>query len=197
MGLVSSGGNNAEAQNVGHNVDGFTGAFHPIVGQPVGGQALGVKRPETGLVSEQRPAGHGHATGEQNFHGGIEPKNRDAGRAQKLGAAGLRVGAPTQGQDGSLFKLGSAPERRAKLARFELAEEWLAKALEDLRDGEAGSFFDALVEVDKAPRELAREERTNGGIAGTHEAGERKNRHARRGAARSRRSCHTNEARKA
>src|SRR6266702_6419783 len=125
MGLVSSRSNNAEAQDLRHNFGGLTGAFHPMVGKLVGGQALGVKRAETGLVSEQRPAGHGQATGEQNLDGGIEPKNGDTGRAQKLGATGLCVGASTQGQNGSLVELGSAAERRAKLFGFELAEEWL------------------------------------------------------------------------
>src|SRR5947207_3902125 len=79
MGLVSSRSNNAEAQDLRHNFGGFTGAFHPMVGKLVGGQALGVKRAETGLVSEQRPAGHGQAPGEQNLDGGIEPKNGDTG----------------------------------------------------------------------------------------------------------------------
>src|SRR6266576_3285452 len=180
MGLVSSRSNNAEAQDLRHNFGGFTGAFHPMVGKLVGGQALGVKRAETGLVSEQRPAGHGQAPGEQNLDGGIEPKNGDTGRAQKLGAAGLRVGAATERQDRSLLKLASAADCRAKLVRFELAEECLAEA---------------LVEIDKAPRELPREERTNGSLAGTHEAGERNNRHARSKAARSRCSCHAKEAR--
>src|SRR5205807_341275 len=124
MGLVSSRSNNAEAQDLRHNFGGFTGAFHPMVGKLVGGQALGVKR-----------------------------------------------------------------------VRLELAEECLAEALEDLRDGEAARLFDALVEIDKAPRELPREERTNGSLAGTHEAGERNNRHARSKAARSRCSCHAKEAR--
>src|SRR6266566_3525627 len=178
MGLVSSRSNNAEAQDLRHNFGGFTGAFHPMVGKLVGGQALGVKRAVTGLVSEQRPAGHGQAPGEQN-----------------LGAAGLRVGAATERQDRSLLKLASAADCRAKLVRFELAEECLAEALEDLRDGEAARLFDALVEIDKAPRELPREERTNGSLAGTHEAGERNNRHARSKAARSRCSCHAKEAR--
>jgi hypothetical protein len=195
MGLVSSRSNNAEAQDLRHNFGGFTGAFHPMVGKLVGGQALGVKRAETGLVSEQRPAGHGQAPGEQNLDGGIEPKNGDTGRAQKLGAAGLRVGAATERQDRSLLKLASAADCRAKLVRFELAEECLAEALEDLRDGEAARLFDALVEIDKAPRELPREERTNGSLAGTHEAGERNNRHAGSKAARSRCSCHAKEAR--
>src|SRR5213080_3557584 len=188
MGLVSSRSNNAEAQDLRHNFGGFTGAFHPMVGKLVGGQALGVKRAETGLVSEQRPAGHGQAPGEQNLDG-------DIGRAQKLWAAGLRVGAATERQDRSLLKLASAADCRAKLVRFELAEECLAEALEDLRDGEAARLFDALVEIDKAPRELPREERTNGSLAGTHEAGERNNRHARSKAARSRCSCHAKEAR--
>src|SRR6266566_9550250 len=53
MGLVSSRSNNAEAQDLRHNFGGFTGAFHPMVGKLVGWQALGVKRAETGLVSEQ------------------------------------------------------------------------------------------------------------------------------------------------
>src|SRR2546429_2689951 len=69
-------------------------------------------------------------------------------RAQKLGAAGLRVGAATERQDRSLLKLASAADCRAKLVRFELAEECLAEALEDLRDGEAARLFDALVEIE-------------------------------------------------
>src|SRR5207245_9036896 len=116
---------------------------------------------------------HGQAPGEQNLDGGIEPKNGDTDRAQKLGAAGLRVGAATERQDRSLLKLASAADCRAKLVRFELAEECLAEALEDLRDGEAARLFDALVEIDKAPSELPGEERTNGSVAGRHDSGAR------------------------
>src|SRR5207249_2644763 len=37
--------------------------------------------------------------------------------------------------------------------------------------GAAGGSFDALIEIDKAPSELASEERANGGLAGTHKTG--------------------------
>src|SRR5207244_13063906 len=44
--------------------------------------------------------------------------------------------------------------------------------LEKFGDAEVGRFFDAVVQVDKAPCKLAREKRADGGLAGAHEAGE-------------------------
>ena len=179
MRLVSTRSNNAETQNLGDNLGRFSGAVNTIASKLVGGQALSVEGAEAGLVTEQRTPSHGHAAGKQNFDGGIQPKDRNASSAEKLGAAGLRVSSATERKNGSLFEFGSAAERGAELVGFELAEIGLPQAFENLRDGEAGRFLDAVVEIDKTPGKLARQERANGGLTGTHEAGEAKNRHTR------------------
>src|SRR4029077_13631805 len=72
----------------------------------------------------------------------------------------------------------------------------LAEAFEDLRDGKARRFFDAVIKIDEAPGKLAREERTNGSFAGAHESGQAKNRVAGLWPARKRCCCHAVDARK-
>src|SRR5215472_15859436 len=115
---------------------------------------------------------------------------------QKLGASRLRVGSPAKSEYGSLLQLGGAAQGGTKLVGFNLAEIRFTQALENLRDRDAGGFFDAIVEVHKTPGELACEEGANSGFTGTHESGETENRHTRK-AARRRCSCHAKEARRA
>ena len=97
MGLVASGGNNAQAQDLGDDFGGLVRTVHPIVGKLVGRETLRVKRAKTGFVAKQRAAGHGHATRKENLDGGIEPKNGNTGSAQKIRASWLRVGPATEG----------------------------------------------------------------------------------------------------
>src|SRR5215469_3384323 len=184
MGLVSCRSNNAETQNLGDNFAGLARAVHAIIGKQVGRHALGVERAEAGFVEKEGAASHGHAAGEQNFDWGIEPEDRDSSRPQKFGAAGLRVGSATESQNRALLELGSAAQSSAELVGFQLPEECLAKALEDLRNGQTRRFLNAVVQIDKMPGKLPRQERTHGRLAGTHEAGEAKNRQTREAARR-------------
>ena len=55
---------------------------------------------------------------------------------------------------------------------LEVAEGGLAAAGEEFGDGAAGFGFDDIVCVEEAPAETRGEERADGGLAGTHEAGE-------------------------
>src|SRR6266851_1439787 len=193
---VSTGCNNAAAQDFRDNLGGLAGAVDSMVGELIGGEALGVERAEAGFVAEKRTAGHGHASRKQNWDGGIQPQNRNAGSAQKVGAARLCVSAAAKGENSAFFQLRGAAEGGAKLIRFDLAEGGFAEAFEDLRNRQAGKRFDAVIEVDKAPGELASEERANGGLAGTHETGKAENRDAKLLPAQRRCSGHAIAARK-
>jgi len=173
---VSSGCNNTAAQNFRDDLGRFAGAVHAVISELIGREALGVERAEAGFVAEKRAAGHSHATRKQNFDGRIQPQNRNARSAQKIGAARLRVSAAAERENGAFLQFRGAAEGGAKLICFDLAESRLAEAFEDLGNREAGGFFDAVIEIDKAPGKLPRQERANGGFAGTHEAGETQNR---------------------
>jgi len=129
---------------------------------------------EAGFIAKERTSGHGHAPGKQKLDGRIEPENGGPGVSQKFRAAGLSVGAAAQCEDGCFLEFGGAAEGSPQLVRFDLAKGRFAETLEDLGDGEAGGLFDALIQIDEAPRQLAREECANGRFAGTHEAGEAK-----------------------
>jgi len=169
-------GRDAAAEDFGDDLRWFTGAVDAMVGELVGREALGVERAEAGFVAEERAARHGHAAGEQDVDGRIEPENGDPGVAKKIGAAGLRVGAAAESEDGAFLEFEGAAEGGAELLGFELAESGFAVAFEELRDGDAGGFFDTVVEIDEAPGELAREEGADRGFARAHETGEAKKR---------------------
>ena len=59
-----------------------------------------------------------------------------------------------------------------KLLGFQRSKCWFAVSFEEFRDTQAGGFFDAVVEIDEAPRELTRQERPDCGLTGAHESGE-------------------------
>jgi len=178
MRRVSTRCNNAAAQDFRDNLGWFAGAVHAVVGKLIGREALGVESAEAGFVAEKRTAGHGHTARKENFDGRIQPQDGSAGSAQKIGAARLRVSAAAEGENGAFFQLHGAAERSAELVRFDLAESEFAEAFEYLGNGETGGSFDAVIEIDKVPGEVLREERANGGLAGTHKTGQAKNRHA-------------------
>src|SRR5260370_39883287 len=45
-------------------------------------------------------------------------------------------------------------------------------AFEKFRDAQAGSIFDAIIQIDETPRQLAGELRADGGFSGAHESGQ-------------------------
>jgi len=51
-----------------------------------------------------------------------------------------------------------------------LPESRFTEPFEDLGNREAGRSLDAVIEINKAPGELAGQERADGGFAGTHKA---------------------------
>jgi hypothetical protein len=63
----------------------------------------------------------------------------------------LRVGASAKRENGAFFHLRGAAKHGAKLIRLDLAESRFAESFENLRDGQASRFFDAFIEIDKAP----------------------------------------------
>src|SRR6266403_5818328 len=144
---VSTGCNNAPAQNFRDNLGWFAGAVHAVVGKLIGRQTLSVERAKAGFVTEKRTAGHGHASRKQNFDGRVQPQDRNAGGAQKIGATGLRVGAAAKSENGAFFQLGGAAESSAELIRFDLAERQFTEAFENLRNREAGRRLDAVIEI--------------------------------------------------
>ncbi len=95
------------------------------------------------------------------------------------GAPTLRIGAAAESEYDRFVKLENAPESGAQLVGFDLAKSRLAKALEYFRDAQFRSLLDAIVEIDKAPRQLTREQCADGGFARAHEAGEAEHLYAR------------------
>lgn len=138
-----------------------------------------MKRAKAGLIPEQRPARHGHAARKQNFDGSVQPNHRNAGIAQEFRGTGLRIGATAESENGGFVKFHGATEGGAQLIGFELAEGRFTVAFEKSRDGNAGSFFNALIEVDETPAELTSQACADGAFTRTHETGETKNGGAR------------------
>lgn len=186
--MAVHGGSDGAAEDFGDDGGGLAGAVDLVIGELIGREALGEKRTETIDIAEERASGHGHAALEKNFDGRIEPDDGNARGAEKFGRAGLGVGAAAEGEDGAFFGFESAAEGGAKLVGLDLAEGGLAETFEDLRDGQAGGFLDAFIEIDEAPGQLASEQGADGGLAGAHKAGEAENLSARGKPAR-RESC--------
>ena len=170
----AGGRNDAAAKNFGNDLRRLAGAIDAKIGRLIGRKALRMELPEAGFIAKERAAGHGHAASEKNFNGRIEPEDRDGGGAKKLRAALLSVRAAAESEDCAFAEFTDAAEGGAELIGFQLAEGRLAVALEELRDGNAGGGFDAVIEIDEAPAELAGEESADSGFAGTHESGEGK-----------------------
>jgi hypothetical protein len=84
----------------------------------------------------------------------------------------LGVSAATEREYGRFAQFERATERGAELRGFEQAEGGFAVTLEEFGDAQAGNVFDAVIEIDKTPGELAGELRANGSFSGAHESGE-------------------------
>ena len=61
----------------------------------------------------------------------------------------MRVGSATKSEYGVLLEFRCAAEGGAELAGFQLSKINFAQTLEYLRDGKAGGFFNAIVEIHK------------------------------------------------
>src|ERR1700689_390454 len=190
MRFVGAAGEDVEAKDFGDEAGGFAGAVDAMIGELVGREALRVQSAEAGFVAEERTAGHGHAACEQDFDGCIEPDDGDASGAEKLGRALLSVGAAAEREHDRFFLLEDAAERGAKLVGFDLAKFRFAEAFENFGDAHVGRGFDAVVEVDEAPGELAREQSAHGGLARAQESGEAEQRYALLRRKRARRLAH-------
>jgi hypothetical protein len=177
--FISAGGNDSAAQYFRDYARWIARTVHAVFSKLVGGQALLIKSAKAALVAKQRPASHGHATCKQDFDRCIQPDNRYARGAQKFGGADLRIRAAAKSEYDRFVKLENAPESDAQLVGLDLAKSRLAKALEYFRDAQSRSLLDAIVEIDKAPRQLTREQCADGGFARAHEAGEAEHLYAR------------------
>jgi len=173
---------NAAAQDFRDDLSGVAGAVHLVVRELIRGKPLRVERAKTGFIAEERPASHRHTAGKQKLNGGIEPQNRNTGISQEFRTARLSVGPAAEREDSGFLEFGSTAQGRAQLICLDLAESLLAEPLENLGDGEAGGLLDAFIQIDEAPRKLASEKRANGGLAGTHKAGQANDLSACRGA---------------
>jgi hypothetical protein len=163
---------NPPPKNFGNHNGGISGAIDAKIGELIRGETLRMKRPEAGLVAEERPARHSHATREKDVDRSVQPDDRDAGIAQEFGGARLGIGASAESNDGGFMELDSAAERATQLLSFELAKSELAVAFEKFGDRDAGGLLDAFVEIDKVPPELAGEAGANSAFASAHETGE-------------------------
>jgi len=139
------------------------------VGRAIERQPASVASGEVGLVGEDRPGVFRSAAA---FQGGgqlnFQMHEQRAGRAEQQ-LAGL---GPL---DGSAAQRENQPVVRREAGdgcMFAVAEGCFAVARKELGDGAAGLGFDDVIHIDKAPTELRRDERANGGFARAHEAGE-------------------------
>jgi hypothetical protein len=149
--VATEGRNNSTAENFCNDAGRFAGTVDAVVGLLIGRQTLGVKGAKAGFVSKQRAAGHGHAASQQNIEGGVQPNDGDAGCAQKLRRAGLRVGAAAEGEDRGLLVLQRAAKSGTELIGFELSKCGFAQAFENLRNAKTRRLFDPVVQIDEAP----------------------------------------------
>jgi hypothetical protein len=143
-----------------------------MVGELIRREALSVERTKAGFIAEKRTAGHGHATREKNFDRSIEPDDWDTGIAQKFGSASLGISPAAESEDGGLSELRCTAEGGMQLLGFQLPEGGFAVALKKFRDGNAGGFLDALIQVDKAPPKLTGKAGADGGLTSAHETSE-------------------------
>lgn len=172
MGFAGAAWDEVEAQDFGDDAGGFAGAINAVIGELVGRKTLCVECAEAGFVAEERAAGHRHAAAEQDFYGSIQPHDRHTCGSKKFWGALLGVGAAAESEHDRFFLFEDAAEGGTKLIGFDLAKRGLAEAFENFGDAQVGGGFNAVVEIDEAPGELAGEERADGGLAGAHEAGE-------------------------
>jgi len=165
-------GEDAKAENICYDQRRFARAIDAVIRKLVRGNALGMQGAKAGLVTEERAAGHGHATRKQSFDWRIEPDDRNALRSQKVRRACLGVGATAEGEYAGFAQFECTAERGAELRGFEQAEGRFTVAFEKFPYAQAGSVLDAVVEINEAPGELAGQLGAYGRLAGTHESGE-------------------------
>src|SRR5438128_3415494 len=161
-----------KAKNFGNNACGIAGAVQPVVRELVRRNALRVKRAEAGFIAKERTAGHGHAASKQRFNRGIKPNDGNTLRTKKFGSTLLSVSSPAQSKHEGFLCFRCAAEDRTELLSLKRAKGGFTKTFEEFRDTQAAGFLDAVVEINKAPGKLAREQRADGGLAGAHESGE-------------------------
>src|SRR5712671_1445664 len=113
MGFVIACRDDLEAQNFRYHLSRIAGAIHAMVGLLVRRQSRRIQRAKTGFVAEQRPAGHGHATRQQDLDGGIEPNHPNAGGAKEFRGPGLRIGSAAESQYDRFLYFEGAAERGA------------------------------------------------------------------------------------
>jgi hypothetical protein len=188
---------NPAAKNFRHDDGGIPGTIHAKIGKLVRNDALRVERPEAGFIAKQRAACHGHAAGQQNLDGRIQPNHGNARIAEKFGGACLRVGAAPKSEHSGLLLFHGAAERGAQFISFQLAKRGLAVTFEKLRDGNPRGGFNAFVEIHEAPAELAGQSRADGAFAGAHKPGQADDRNAQKRTARCKRLVHDSNEREA
>jgi hypothetical protein len=75
-------------------------------------------------------------------------------RFQEFWRAGLRIGATAKRQHDRFAKLEGSSQGGPQLRGFQQTEGWFAVAFKKFGDAQAGSIFDAVIEIDKSPCEL-------------------------------------------
>jgi len=109
-----------------------------------------------------------HAAVEEGLEGGVEVDDEGAGGLFEEEAIGeFFGGSAAEGQD-----RGGAGESVGKRGGFEPAEVLFALVGEESRDGGAGAGLKVSIEVEEVPAEGFCQQAADGGLAGTHEAGE-------------------------
>ena len=176
--LLARSSEDCQTQNLGNNERRICRTVHPVVGKAIGRNALRMQRAEAHFIAEEGPARHRHATGKKGIDRGIEPDDGDALCAKEFGSAWLSVSAAAQRENDGLLRLRDAAEHGPKLLGFQRSKCWFAVPFEKFGDAQASGLFNAVVQIDEAPRELTRQERPDSGLTGAHESGEANDRGA-------------------
>ena len=109
-----------------------------------------------------------HAAVEEGGKGRVEEDGGRGGGLLQQQAIGEDLGgASAKGEDDA-----AAAERGGEGLGLKLAEAGLAVGGKDGGDGEADARLDVGVEVEEVPAEAGGQQTADGGLAGTHEAGE-------------------------
>src|SRR5579859_2989007 len=176
--LLARASEDCQTQNLGYNERGICRTLFPYTTLFRSRNALRMQRAEARFIAEEGPAGHRHATGKKRIDRGIEPDDRDALCAKEFGSAWLGVSAAAQRENDGFLRFRHAAEHGAKLLGFQRSKCRFAVPFEKFGDAQASGFFNAVVEIDEAPRELTRQERPDCGLTGAHESGETNDRGA-------------------
>jgi hypothetical protein len=164
-------GKDSQPKNLFDYPQGLSIGFDFKISEFVRGQALVVKFAETGFIAKERTVSDAGSAFQEICDGTVQPDQRDVGPTQKRDILLLRRGSTAQRNDAGLLLFGGLAENARELFVLDSPEFRLAELGENIGDGLASMFDDALVEIHVLPANLTREQPRDGGFAAAHEPG--------------------------